>query len=78
MEEAIAFALAAGLMPIVVTALILHHRRKTKELEMRGNDPLLGLEVDVLRAQLAEMQERLDFTERLLAGGSASQEDTSA
>jgi hypothetical protein len=27
---------------------------------------------------LAEMQERFDFTERLLAGGRASQEDTSA
>ncbi len=83
--EAIPFALAAGLMPIVVTALILRYRLKNKQLEMRGSDPQLGPEVDALRddlndtrAQLVEMQERLDFTERLLAGGRASQEDTSA
>ena len=81
MEEAIAVALAAGLMPIVVTALIIRYRLKNKELEMRGSDPQSGPEVDALRddlndtrAQLAEMQERLDFTEKLLAGG----QDTSA
>jgi hypothetical protein len=68
----------AALAAIVVTALILRHLREKKELEMRGSDPQLGPEVDELRAQLAEMQERLDFTERLLAGGRASQEDTSA
>ena len=84
--EAIPFAaLAAMLMPIVVTALIIGYKLRKKELEMRGSDPQLGPEVDALRddindtrAQLAEMQERLDFTERLLAGGGASQEDTSA
>ncbi len=77
--------LAAGLMPIVVTVLILRYRLKNKQLEMRGSDPQLGPEVDALRddlndtrAQLAEIQERLDFTEHLLAGGRASQEDTSA
>ena len=77
--------LAALIMPIVVTALIIRYKLKKKELEMRGSDPQLGPEVDTLRddlndtrAQLAEMQERLDFTERLLAGGGASQEDTSA
>ncbi len=85
MEEAIGFALAAGLMPIVVTALIILYKLKKKELEMRGSDPQLGPEVESLRddlndtrAQLAEMQERLDFTERLLAGGRPWQEDTSA
>ncbi len=84
--EAIPFAaLAAMLMPIVVTALIIGYKLKKQQLEMRGSDPQLGTEVDALRddlndtlAQLAEMQERLDFTERLLAGGGASQEDTSA
>ncbi len=71
--------LAALIMPIVVTALIIRYKLKKKELEMRGSDPQLGPEVDALRddlndtqAQLAEMQERLDFTERLLAGGGAS------
>ncbi len=59
-----------------------------KELEMRGSDPELGPVVDALRddladmqehtrAQLADMQERLDFAERLLTAGRASQEDRS-
>ncbi len=84
--EAIPFAaLAAMIMPIVVTALIIRYKLRNKELEMRGSDPQLAPEVDALRddlndtrAQLAEIQERLDFTERLLAGGRASHEDTSA
>ena len=57
---------------------------KKKELAMRGSDPELGPEVDALRddlndtrAQLADMQERLDFAERLLTAGRASQEDKS-
>jgi hypothetical protein len=83
--ENIGVFLAIGLMPIMVTALIIRYKLKNKELEMRGSDSQFGPEVDALRedlndtrAQLAEMQERLDFTERLLAGGRASQEDTSA
>ncbi len=51
-------------------------RVREKELEMRGSDPELGPEVDALRddlndtrAQLADMQERLDFAERLLTAG---------
>ncbi len=59
-------------------------RVREKELEMRGSDPELGPEVEALRddlndtrAQLAEMQERLDFAERLLTAGRASQEDRS-
>jgi hypothetical protein len=51
---------------------------------MRCSDPELGPVVDALRddlddtrAQLAEMQERLDFTERVLAAGRESQEDRS-
>ena len=83
--ENIGVFLATGLMPIAVTVLILRYKLKNKQLEMRGSDPQLGPEVNALRddlndtrAQLAEMQERLDFTERLLAGGRASQEDTSA
>ena len=69
---------------IVFTTLIIRFKLKKKELEMRGSDPELGPEVDALRddlndtrAQLAEMQERLDFAERLLAAGRASQEDRS-
>ncbi len=55
---------------------------------MRSGDPELGPAVDALRdelaemqehtqAQLADMQERLDFAERLLTAGRASQEDRS-
>ncbi len=76
---------------IVFTGLIMRFKLKKKELEvrekeleMRGNDPELAPEVDALRddlndtrAQLAEMQERLDFAERVLASGRASQEDRS-
>ncbi len=53
---------------------------REKELEMRGSDAELGPEIEALRddladmqehtrAQLAEMQERLDFAERLLTAG---------
>ncbi len=69
---------------ILFTALIVHFKLKKKELEMRGGDPELGGEVDALRhdlndtrGQLADMQERLDFAERLLTAGRASQEDRS-
>ncbi len=51
-------------------------RVREKELQMRGSDLELGPEVDALRddltdtrAQLADMQERLDFAERLLTAG---------
>jgi len=80
MENAITAPLLASLSMIVVTVLILRYKLKRKELEMRGGDP----EVDALRddlndtrAQLAEVQERLDFAERVLAAGRASQEDRS-
>ncbi len=70
---------------IVAMFLILRFKLKKKELEMRGSDAELGPVVDALRddlddtrAQLAEMQERLDFTERVLAAGRASHEDRSA
>ncbi len=81
--EIIAFPLAAGLMPIIVTVLIIRYKLKRKELEVRGSDAEVGPVVDALRddveqladmqehtrAQLAEMQERLDFAERLLTAG---------
>jgi hypothetical protein len=67
---------------VVALVLILRYKLKTKEIEARGHDAEWGPEVDALRddlddtrAQLAEMQERLEFTERLLAAGRESQED---
>jgi hypothetical protein len=73
---------------IVLTFLVMRFKLKKKELEMRGSDSELGPVVDALRddladlqehtrEQLAEMQERLDFAERLLTAGRASQEDRS-
>ncbi len=69
---------------IVFKYMILRFKLKKKELEMRGSDAGLGPEVDALRddlndtrAQLADMQERLDFAERALTAGRASQEDRS-
>ncbi len=63
---------------------LVHFKLTKKELEARGSDAELGPVVDALRddvddtrAQLAEMQERLDFAERVLAAGRASQEDRS-
>ena len=57
---------------------------REKELETRGSSAELGPVVDALRddlddtrAQLAEMHERLDFTERVLAAGRDSHEDRS-
>ncbi len=71
-------------------ALAMSHTRKMKELTIRekeleagGSDTELGPVVDALcddlnetRAQVAEIQERLDFAERLLAAGSAPENDT--
>ena len=68
-----------------------HFKLKKIELEIRGSEAELGPVVDALRgdveqladmqehtqAQLAEVQERLDFAERLLTAGRESKEDRS-
>ncbi len=81
---ALAIFLPTAFGSIIVTVLILRYKLKKKELEMRGSDPELGPVVDELRddlddtrAQLADMQERLDFAERLLTAGRASQDEKS-
>lgn len=67
---------------------LVHFKIKEKELETKGSSAELGPVVDALRddladmqehtrAELAEMQERLDFAERLLTAGRAPQEDKS-
>ncbi len=77
--QTISIIMAAVAGSSAVWALV-HFKLKQKELEMRGSDPELGREVDALRhdladmqehtrAQLADMQERLDFAERLLTAG---------
>ena len=67
-----------------VSWALVHFKLKKKELELQAGDPLLGAEVDALRedlndtrGQLAEMQERLDFAERVLTAGRAPNQDGS-
>ncbi len=79
--QTISIIMGAVAFSSTVWALV-HFKLKKTELEMRGSDPELGPEVDALRddlddtrAQLADMQERLDFAERLLTAGRASKED---
>ena len=76
---------------VAITVSTLRFKLKKKELEMRGSDAELGPVVDALRddfeqlaevqehtqAQLAEVQERLDFAERLLTAGRAAQDEKS-
>ncbi len=73
----------ASLSLIVIPVLIIRYKLKKTELEVRGSDAELGPVVDALRddveqladmqehtrGQLAQMQERLDFAERLLTAG---------
>ncbi len=77
--QTISIIMGAVAFSSTVWALV-HFKLKKTELEMRGSDSELGPEVDALRddlanmqehtrAQLAEMQERLDFAERLLTAG---------
>ncbi len=68
---------------VAFVALAMRHTRKMKELEIRDrelqvgdNNAALGSTVDALsdglndlRAQMSEMQERLEFAERLLVAG---------
>ncbi len=81
--QTISIIMGAVAFSSTVWALV-HFKLKKTELETQGGDPELGPVVDALRddlndtrAQLAEMQERLDFAERLLTAGRASQEDKS-
>ncbi len=71
-------------VPLAFTFQVVQYKLKKKELEMRGSDAELRPEVDALRddldntqAQLAEIQERLDFAERLLTDGRESQDEKS-
>ncbi len=74
-------AILGGLGTVITfTTLVMRFKLKKKELEMRGHaesGPVIDAlrdDIDDTRAQLAEVQERLDFAERLLAAGRAPQE----
>jgi hypothetical protein len=76
---------------VAFTALAMTHARKMKELKLRekelevgGADAELGRVVEALsddlnetRASVAELQERLDFAERLLTSGRPSERNGS-
>ena len=81
--QVITIIMAAVAGSSAVWALV-HFKLKSKELETQGSDAKLGPVVDALRgdlddtqAQLAEVQERLDFAERLLTAGRAAQDEKS-
>ncbi len=81
--QVISIIMAAVAGSSAVWALV-HFKLKEKELETRGRDAELEPVVDELRndlddtqAQLAEVQERLDFAERLLTAGRAAQDEKS-
>jgi hypothetical protein len=66
---------------VTALGLVLRFAIRRRELEARGRDDDLGPAVDALRedlhetrAQLADIQERLDFTERMLTAGRISQD----
>ncbi len=78
--QTISIIMAAVAGSSAVWALV-YFKLKKKELETQGSNAELGPVVDELRddlddtrAQLAEMQERLDFAERLLTAGRESQD----
>jgi len=79
-------AIVVGVPGIVAfVSLLANHTRKMKELEVRekeaGADALrpavdaLTDDVHDLRSHLAEVQERLDFAERMLASGKPAADD---
>ncbi len=80
-EVQVMSVIMAGVAGSSAVWALVHFKLKSKELEMKGSKTKLGPEVDALRddlndtrAQLADVQERLEFAERLLTAGRASQE----
>ncbi len=81
--QVISVIMAAVAGSSAVWALV-HFKLKSKELETQGSNAELGPvvgelrdDLDDTRAQLAEVQERLDFAERVLTAGRESQDDKS-
>ena len=79
--EAQVFSTVFGVLGgVTALGLILRYKLRRKELEVGTGDAGLGHAVDALRddlndtrAQLAEVHERLDFTEHLLTEARGSQ-----
>ena len=72
--EAIAFVGLAVMLAKVLSPIGTAIGYRIRGRASSAPDPQLEAEVDQLRARLAEVEERLDFAERLLArGGEADQ-----
>lgn len=57
-------------LPLSLTSLILYARARNRRLDLEAQgrtDPALLAELDQLRTHMAEVDERLDFAERMLA-----------
>ncbi len=70
MEWLVPFMPLFGALPIAVAAVViarLWQRRREGPADPAARDPDLRLELEALRRELAETQERLDFAERILA-----------
>ena len=68
---------------VTALGLVLRFAIRRRELEAQGGDHDLGPAVDALRedlhetqAQIADLQERLDFAERVLTAGRESRDQT--
>lgn len=79
-------AIVVGVPGVVAfVSLLANHTRKMKELEVREKEAGAGAlrpavdaltdDVHDLRSHLAEVQERLDFAERMLASGKPAADD---
>ena len=70
------FALMIPIVAIIGSMVLKIQKAKLEEARLHAGDPGMVAEVEELRQELqqvrgevAEMQERLDFTERMIAGG---------
>jgi len=66
-DVVIAVALTVGLVKIFKGPLGAAIADRVRGAREPAGDPVLAVEVDQLRGRLAEVEERLDFAERLLA-----------
>ena len=82
-EAQIAIVVFGVLGGVTALSMVLRFAIRKRELEVRGGDHELGPTVDALRedlhethAQIADLQERLDFAERVLTAGRESEGQT--
>jgi hypothetical protein len=76
-DQLFTFALVfffGGVMPLVLAYAIPAAKARARRLEGQTEpDPRMAEEIDSLRQRIGELEERLDFTERVLARQQESQ-----